>query len=60
MQGSSHLAERHVAWVRHQTYVGPFRDRKISKTNTFRQHALVIWKEQTKIHQHAQQMVDIL
>jgi len=28
---------------------------------TFRHHALVIWKQQTKIHQHAQQMnVDIL
>jgi len=29
--------------------------------NSFRQRALVIWKEQTKIHQHAQQIeVDIL
>jgi len=28
---------------------------------SFRQHALVIWKEQTKIHQHAQQInVEIL
>ena len=28
--GSSHLAQKHVAWFRHQTYVGTFRSRKIS------------------------------
>jgi len=26
------------------------------KSILIRQHALVIWKEQTKIHQHAQQI----
>jgi len=38
---------------RHQTYVETFRDRKISCINNFRQHELVIWKEQIKRHQYA-------
>ena len=61
MRGSSHLAQKHVAWFRHQTYVGTFRGQKISYINNFRQRALVIWKEQTKTHQYTQQInVDIL
>ena len=60
MRGSSHLAQEHVTQFRHETYVGTFRGRKIHCINNFRQHALVIWKEQTKIHQYAQQInVDI-
>jgi len=30
MRGSSHLAQKHLAQFRHQTYVGTFRGRKIS------------------------------
>jgi len=54
MLGSSHLAQKYnnffiyVAWIRHQTYVGTFRDQKISYINIFRKHAVVIWKEQSK------------
>jgi len=38
-----------------------FKGRKISKINSFRQLALVIWKEQTTIHLYTQHInVDIL
>jgi len=30
MQGSLHLAQKHLAWFRHQTYVGTLSGRKIS------------------------------
>jgi len=30
MRGSSHLAQKHVAYFRHQTYVVTFRGQKIS------------------------------
>ena len=46
---------------RHRFDVGTFRSRKISYINNYRQHTLLIWKEQTQIHQRAQQInVDIL
>jgi len=32
MRGSSHLAQKHVAWFRHQTYVGRSESEKSDKS----------------------------
>ena len=61
MHTVSYYISDHSHQVSSSSNVGMFRGRSISSINSFRQRALVIWKEQTKTHQYTQQNnVDIL